>query len=72
MVLPMAERQKPFPDIVQTAARVLKHPETATREDARRMAARILDDQKNDPEPHRPTAPRRPAAEVLYDRTRRR
>lgn len=60
--------EKPFPDIVKTAARVLKHPETATREDARRMAARILDDQKNDPEPHRPVPPRQRsrAAEILY------
>lgn len=53
----MTERQKPFPDIVQVAARILQNPRTATQEDARRMAARILDDQRNDPEPHKP-APR--------------
>jgi hypothetical protein len=69
MVSPMPEFQKPYPDIVKTAARVLKHPETATRQDAKRMAARILDDQKNDPEPHRPATR---AAQILYPTARRR
>ena len=51
----MAERQKPTPSVVHRAAQILKDPKTATREDARRMAGRILDDQKNDPQKHKPT-----------------
>jgi hypothetical protein len=51
----MAEKQKPIPAIVKKAATLIKHPETATKADVKSMAARILDDQKNDPEPHRPT-----------------
>ncbi|MGA7712293.1 MAG: hypothetical protein WCA81_10355 [Rhizomicrobium sp.] len=50
----MAEKQKPIPAVVKVAARILKNPQTATVQDARRMAARILDDQKNDPDPHKP------------------
>ncbi|MGO9602522.1 MAG: hypothetical protein ACLQAT_03800 [Candidatus Binataceae bacterium] len=64
----MAEKQKPFPDVVKVAARILKHPETATRQDAQRMAARIMDDEKNDPEPHKQVGrklnPRNRAAEI--------
>jgi hypothetical protein len=48
----VAEKQKPFPAIVKVAAKAIKHPETATKRDIKRMAARILDDQKNDPKPH--------------------
>ena len=50
----MAEKQKPRPLIVKVAAKALKHPETATKKEIQQMAARILDDQKNDPEPHQP------------------
>lgn len=50
----MAEKQKPDPYIVHVAARILRDPQTATRDEAVRMAARILDDQRNDPEPHKP------------------
>jgi hypothetical protein len=50
----MAEKQKPQTRIVKVAAKALKHPETATRKEIQQMAARILDDQKNDPEPHQP------------------
>jgi hypothetical protein len=53
----MAEKEKPQADIVRIAARVIKNPETATQRDAQRMAARILDDQRNDPKPNR-TKPR--------------
>ncbi len=45
----MAEKQKPDPSVVQVAARILKNPRTATIVDAQRMAARILDDQKERP-----------------------
>jgi hypothetical protein len=53
----MTEKQKPQADIVKIAARVLKDPNTATQHDAQRMAARILDDEKNDPQPNK-TKPR--------------
>jgi hypothetical protein len=50
----MAEKQKPIPAIVKKAAHLIKKPEEATKADIRSMAARVLDDQKNDPEPHKP------------------
>ncbi len=46
------EKQKPQPKIVQRAAILIKNPEKATKTDVQKMAARILDDQKNDPQPH--------------------
>jgi hypothetical protein len=49
----MAEKQKPKADIVHKAAQFLTHPEKATPADIKSMAARILDDQKNDPEAHK-------------------
>jgi hypothetical protein len=49
----MAEKQQPQFDIVKRAAQILKDPRTATIEDARRMAARILDDERNDPQLNR-------------------
>ena len=55
----MAEKQKPDPYIVKVAARVIKNPDTATLLEIRKMAARILDDQKNDPEPNWRAAPKR-------------
>jgi hypothetical protein len=48
----MAEKQKPIPAIVKKAARLMKHPEDATKADIKSMAARLLDDQKNDPRAH--------------------
>src|SRR6185312_4236002 len=64
----MPEYQKPQPDIIKGAARAMKHPETVTVREAQRMAARLMDDQKNDPEPHQPgrSRTRARAAEVLY------
>ena len=50
----MPEKEKPIPAIVKTAAKLMTHPETATKAQIKSMAARILDDQKNDPEPHKP------------------
>jgi hypothetical protein len=58
----MSEKQRPYPDIVHVAARVLQNPQTATQWDAQRMAARILDDERNDPDPHRPTRRKRRTA----------
>jgi hypothetical protein len=48
----MAEKEKPIPRIVKTASRAMKHPETVSLRDIKSMGARIMDDQKNDPEPH--------------------
>lgn len=50
----MAEKQKPIPKIVKIAAKAIKDPSAATKAEIKSMAARILDDQKNDPQPHRP------------------
>ena len=47
----MAEKKKPQEDIVKLAGRAMTHPEQLTGSDIKRMAARILDDQRNDPEP---------------------
>jgi hypothetical protein len=55
----MAEKQRPQKDIVSIAARILSGDKTATQKDARRMAGRLLDDQKNDPQPNR-TRPKSP------------
>ncbi len=52
----MPEKQKPASDIVKKAAHFLKHPEDANLSDIKSMAARLMDDQKNDPEAHRPAA----------------
>jgi hypothetical protein len=50
----MAEKQKPTPAIVKKAAHFMKHPEDATKRDIKSMAARLLDDQRNDPQQHKP------------------
>ena len=51
----MAEKQRPNPRIVTVAAKAMKHPEKTTQREIQRMAARILDDQRNDPKPHKAT-----------------
>ncbi len=48
----MAEKQKPDPRIVRQAARAIKRPLTASLQFIKSASARILDDQKNDPERH--------------------
>jgi hypothetical protein len=50
---PKGEKEKPLPGIVKKAAVLIKDPKRATARDIQSMAARILDDQKNDPEPHK-------------------
>jgi hypothetical protein len=52
----MPEKQKPTPEIVKKAAHFLKHPEEATLADIKSMAARLMDDQRNDAEPHKGAA----------------
>lgn len=49
----MAVKQKPAPAVVKAAARNLDNPKTPPMQ--RKMSARILDDQRNAPQPHRPT-----------------
>lgn len=49
----MAEKQKPEPGLVRAAARGLKHPDTVSMRFIQGAMGRILDDQKNDPNPHR-------------------
>lgn len=53
----MPDIQKPQYNVVKRAAEIMKDPQTATAEDARRMAPRILDDERNSPKPNR-TAPK--------------
>lgn len=48
----MAEKQKPDPKNVREAAKNIKKPQTATLRYIKSVSARMLDDQKNDPEPH--------------------
>lgn len=55
--LSMPEKQKPQPAIVKRAAVLIKDPTQATTSDVKKMAARILDDQKNDPQPHQKPRP---------------
>ncbi len=51
---PTGEKQKPQPDIVKVASKAMKHPETVTKTEVKRMGTRIMDDQRNDPDPHKP------------------
>jgi hypothetical protein len=58
----MAEKQKPAPKVVKAAAKGIKKPKTVTKKNVKSMSARILDDQKNDPLPHKkaPTKKKHP------------
>lgn len=51
----MAAKQKPQEDLVKLAGRAMTHPEQLTGSEIKRLAGRILDDQKNDPEEHAPS-----------------
>ncbi|KGV55995.1 MULTISPECIES: hypothetical protein [Burkholderia] len=48
----VAEKQKPTKNLASNAARALKTG-TASKKTVKSMAARILADEKNDPEPHK-------------------
>ena len=50
---PTGEKQKPM-DATATLAGKVMGGHNATPLEQRKMAARILDDQRNDPEPHKP------------------
>jgi len=52
----VGEKQKPIPKIVEVAAKAMKKPETVTNAEIKSMAARILDDERNAPRPHKPKA----------------
>ncbi|MGA7324264.1 MAG: hypothetical protein WBX25_07240 [Rhodomicrobium sp.] len=53
----MAVKQKPDPKIVKPAAKELgKKPQSTKPSVQAKTAARILDDQKNAPQPHKPKA----------------
>lgn len=49
----MAEKQKPQEDLVKLAGRAMSNPDQLTGSDIKRMAARILDDQRNAPAPNK-------------------
>jgi hypothetical protein len=51
----VSEKQKPTEDLASAAGRAINDPKTATPRIIRSLAARVLDSEKNDPEPHRPT-----------------
>ncbi|MFM0382757.1 hypothetical protein [Paraburkholderia dipogonis] len=48
----MAEKQKPAKKLASNAARAIKTG-SASKKTIKSMAARILADKKNDPEPHK-------------------
>jgi hypothetical protein len=49
----MVEKQKPEFDIVKVASKAIKDPKAATLKDIERMASRILNDEKNAPDPNK-------------------
>lgn len=57
----MPEKQKPEYDLVKRAARLMSHPQEATPEDIKRLAARVMSDEKNAPEANK-KAPKQAAA----------
>jgi hypothetical protein len=63
----MAVKQKPEFDLVKRAADLIKKPEDATKTDIKRMASRILDDERNAPTPNK-TVPK-PAVKATLNAT---
>jgi hypothetical protein len=57
----MAEKQRSQSDIVSVAARIMKDPATVTQRDAQLMAARILHDAENEPQPKKPRPRAKPS-----------
>lgn len=49
----MVDKQKPEYDVVKRAAKLLDNPKSATPTDVKRMASRIMNDEKNAPQPNR-------------------
>ena len=60
----MVEKQKPEYNVVKRAAELFKDPKSATATDVKRFASRILNDEKNAPQPNKsvpkPTKPKKP------------
>lgn len=50
----MAEKQKPTDTLAKIASRAMRD-EKLTKAEIRKLGARVLDDRRNDPEPHKPT-----------------
>jgi hypothetical protein len=73
----MPVKQKPEYDVVKRAAVLEKDPQSATLIDVKRMASRIMNDEKNAPQPNRivpkpaPKATARSRAQLLYPTHRR-
>jgi hypothetical protein len=61
----MVEKQKPEFDVVKIASRVFKDPQSVTPGEAKRMASRILNDEKNAPQPNK-TVPKPSFRSVMY------
>jgi hypothetical protein len=63
----MPEKQKPEYDIVKRAAKLFKDPQSATPTDVKRMASRLMNDEKNAPQPNR-VVPKQSRAEKRYSK----
>ena len=50
----MTEKQKPARDLVKAAGKALADDGTMPPKTIRRASGRLLADQKNDPQPHKP------------------
>jgi len=55
----MVDRQKPTHDLASRAARALRDPAVATNRTIRELAGRVLADEKNAPQQHRPVGRKR-------------
>ena len=53
----MPVKQKPAPQVVKAAAKGIKTPQSVKPIVVQKTEARILDDQKNAPQPHKPKGP---------------
>lgn len=60
----MPDKQKPQYDVVKRATKLIKDPSSATPTDIQRMAGRILDDERNSPDPNK-TVPKPPAVKKV-------
>jgi hypothetical protein len=61
----MAEKQKPEYDLVKRAARLMTHPQEATPEDIKRLAARVMSDERNAPEQNKTVPKPKVAAKTV-------
>jgi hypothetical protein len=61
----MPEKQKPEYDLVKRAARLMSHPQDATHEDIKRLAARVMSDEKNAPDANKTVPKPKVAAKAV-------